>query len=204
MKQHLEFRASPVSSTLVGFGLGLMGLSLATSAGASSDAENTLVGHELFTSRGVAAGDMLLAQHIAAATPILAQAVRFLGPARVADRPVVAASELVQRVHLDSGLTWEQLARLFGVSRRSLHLWASGGRLNAANEEFLVELSSVVSIIPGDTPNERRAALLKPQADGRSIFDQMRSRHGARATDINREPLTPEQVLESAPEASRG
>lgn len=34
-----------------------------------------------------------------------------------------------------SGLTWDQLSRVFGVSRRSVHLWAQGGRPAAENAE---------------------------------------------------------------------
>ena len=37
-----------------------------------------------------------------------------------------------------SGLTWEQLAKLFNVSRRSLHFWASGQPLSRFNEEVLL------------------------------------------------------------------
>ena len=37
-----------------------------------------------------------------------------------------------------SGLTWEQLGELFEVSRRSVHFWASGKPLNAANEQRLM------------------------------------------------------------------
>src|SRR5262245_36297225 len=32
----------------------------------------------------------------------------------------------VRSLHDSSGLTWEQLARLFGVSRRAVHNWANG------------------------------------------------------------------------------
>src|SRR4051812_580671 len=33
-----------------------------------------------------------------------------------------------------TGFTWDQLARLFHVSRRSLHFWASGKIMTPANE----------------------------------------------------------------------
>ena len=36
-----------------------------------------------------------------------------------------------------SGLTWEQLAKLFNVTRRTLHFWASGQPLNRFNEQNL-------------------------------------------------------------------
>jgi DNA-binding transcriptional regulator YiaG len=39
-----------------------------------------------------------------------------------------------------SGFTWDQLARLFNVSRRSLHFWASGKPMASSNEEHLQRL----------------------------------------------------------------
>jgi len=43
-----------------------------------------------------------------------------------------------------SGLTWDQLATLFNVTRRSLHFWASGKQVNAPNEERLRRVLAVV------------------------------------------------------------
>ena len=53
---------------------------------------------------------------------------------------VATPSELLAQTREASGLTWDQLARYFGVSRRSVHLWAAGGRMSAANEELLAHL----------------------------------------------------------------
>src|SRR6266542_2454198 len=49
-------------------------------------------------------------------------------------RPSVALS--VRHLYEASGLTWEQLARLFGVSRRAVHNWANGGRMTARHVEI--------------------------------------------------------------------
>ena len=38
-----------------------------------------------------------------------------------------------------SGLTWDQLGKVFGVSRRAVHMWANGGRLNESNARRLRE-----------------------------------------------------------------
>jgi hypothetical protein len=91
-----------------------------------------------------------LVQGTTAGTPLAA--VRGAGP---------AISEL-RRI---SGLTWDQLARLFGLSRRSLHYWASGGALTAANEEHLQRLLAVVRKIDRGTASENRAALLAVAED---------------------------------------
>lgn len=76
-----------------------------------------------------------------------------------------------------SGFTWEQLARLFGVSRRSLHLWASGKPMASSNEERLQRLLSVVRQIDRGSASENRALLLGSDADGQWRFDLLASGH---------------------------
>jgi uncharacterized protein (TIGR04255 family) len=39
-----------------------------------------------------------------------------------------------------TGMTWDALARVFGVSRRAVHLWANGGRMKDANSRQLLGL----------------------------------------------------------------
>ena len=39
-----------------------------------------------------------------------------------------------------TGMTWDALARVFGVSRRAVHLWANGGRMKDANARQLLGL----------------------------------------------------------------
>jgi DNA-binding XRE family transcriptional regulator len=46
-----------------------------------------------------------------------------------------------------SALTWEQLAKLFNVSRRSLHFWASDQPLSRFNEENLNRLLGTIRYI---------------------------------------------------------
>ena len=70
-----------------------------------------------------------------------------------------------------SGLTTDQLARIFNVDRRSLHFWASGKRLNAANEERLQRLLTTSRKIDRGRARENRPALLASQEDGNIPFD---------------------------------
>lgn len=70
-----------------------------------------------------------------------------------------------------SGLTWERLAELFGVSRRSLHFWASGKPQNSANEERLQRLLATLRKVDRGSARENRAALFEAQADGAMLFD---------------------------------
>lgn len=83
------------------------------------------------------------------------------------DRDANAIAEL-RRL---SGLTWAQLARLFGVTRRSLHFWASGKPLTPANEERLNRVLAIVRKIDSGSPIANRTQLLTPDSDGRIMFD---------------------------------
>jgi transcriptional regulator with XRE-family HTH domain len=125
---------------------------------------------------------------------VLVGAVSAPVTARVAE-PVTTA-ELVHRLRAGSGLTGDQLARLFGVSRRAVHLWASGGRINAAHHERLSQLVAVVEGLQGETPEQRRSALLAPGPDGRSLYDRLRSEHGSRDGDILSAPWHPTDLLD--------
>ena len=71
--------------------------------------------------------------------------------------PGAAISEL-RRL---AGLTWEQLARVFGVARRSLHFWASGKPINAANEERLRRLLAALRQADRGAADVNRAMLLR-------------------------------------------
>ncbi len=70
-----------------------------------------------------------------------------------------------------SGLTWDQLARLFAVSRRSLHFWASGKPMTPGNEEHLHRVLGVLRRIDrGSAAANRR--LLFTAGEGRLLpFD---------------------------------
>jgi len=70
-----------------------------------------------------------------------------------------------------SGLTWDQLARLFRVSRRSLHFWASGKTMMPTNEEHLQRLVAVLRKVDCGSASANRAMLLIPGDDGTIPFD---------------------------------
>lgn len=70
-----------------------------------------------------------------------------------------------------SGFTWEQLARLFKVSRRSLHFWASGKAMTPMNEEHLQRLLAAVRKVDRGSASANRAVLLVARNDGTLPFD---------------------------------
>jgi DNA-binding transcriptional regulator YiaG len=82
--------------------------------------------------------------------------------------PVGAAIGELRRL---SGLTWDQLARLFNVSRRSLHFWASGKPIAPSNEEHLQRLLVVLRKIDRGSASANRSMLLGAREDGTLPFD---------------------------------
>jgi hypothetical protein len=77
-----------------------------------------------------------------------------------------------------SGLTWDQLGKVFGVSRRAVHMWANGGRLNESNARRLRAFSAIIRDVEAETlrptPEVVRARLLQIESDGLSIIDRLR------------------------------
>lgn len=113
---------------------------------------------------------------------------------------VQTSAEQIRALHEASGLTWDQIAKLFGTSRRALHMWANGGRMNATNYDTLMLLRRVVhEVAGGPTPDDRRAALMAPRtAQGRSIYDLLRAENRSSADDVSAEPWWPAVYAESA------
>ena len=77
----------------------------------------------------------------------------------------------IAELHRISGFTWEQLARLFKVSRRSFHFWASGKAMTSANEEHLQRLLSAIRKVDRGSAAANRAVLLAVRDDGNIPFD---------------------------------
>lgn len=89
--------------------------------------------------------------------------------------PSISSTEATQKAINElrklSGLTWDQLAKLFNVSRRSLHSWASGQPLSSFNEENLNRLLGTIRYINRGSASFNRSLLLSPGSDGRPILD---------------------------------
>ena len=95
-----------------------------------------------------------------------------------------------------SGLTWDQLAKLFGVSRRAIHLWASGGRMNSAHAERLAQILMVVGNIDAASSATRRDMLLAARADGRSLYESLLE-DVKTGKGINGPAFRPEQLVQA-------
>jgi hypothetical protein len=86
----------------------------------------------------------------------------------------MSTAKAIRKAHEDSGLTWDQLAKVFCVSRRSVHSWANGVRMNATNAELLMQFVRLLDCIEDASPDGRRSALLVIGDDGQSALDRFR------------------------------
>lgn len=136
--------------------LSVLMVSGALSVAGTSSAEPTTIWGEPYTRESDATASGTSHEPVATQVEIETEATR------------KAVSEL-RRI---SGLTWEQLAGLFGVSRRSVHFWASGKPLNATNHERLMRVLDVVRHADRGTARSTRAALLDAH-EGTTPFEML-------------------------------
>lgn len=97
---------------------------------------------------------------------------------------VERAGSAIAELRRLSGLTWEQLARLFNVSRRSLHFWASGKAMAAGNEVHLHRILAVLREADHGSAGATRTRLLAIGDDGAIPLDLLASGHYDRALSI--------------------
>lgn len=86
-------------------------------------------------------------------------------------------SQQIAELRALTGLTTDQVGRLFGVSRRSIHNWINGNTMALQHEERAAKILSIVHASPGASPPERRAALLD-SSHGTSLFQQLVASRG--------------------------
>ena len=103
-----------------------------------------------------------------------------------------ATAKVMQEMHDKSGLTWDELARIFGVSRRSLHHWARGGRLNAYNSRRLQRVYEVVVGLDAGDADQTRLQLISPDETGLSVFQRLVQERASRSP---REGFLPDELL---------
>ncbi len=89
--------------------------------------------------------------------------------------PSVLQSAVVE-IRRRSQLTWEQLARVFGVQRRSLHFWARGARPSSDNAERILRVLTIVRHFDTGDAERTRAELLRPFEQGMSVYDMLCAR----------------------------
>lgn len=103
--------------------------------------------------------------------------------------------EVVKWLKETSGLTWDQIGRVLGVSRRAVHLWVNGGRINSTNAEAVREFAALIELAKGKAGHETRATLLAISSDGMSPLDKFRQWQHGKSVDINGAPFSPSALL---------
>lgn len=117
-----------------------------------------------------------------------------INPHTVATLQPRSLRESVLLLHDLSGLTWDQLGKLLGVSRRAMHLWTAGGRMNSHHAERLGRVIAVVQSINAVTTSERREALLSAGPGGHTIYENLLSEM-SQTLGVNGPALTPAELV---------
>lgn len=79
------------------------------------------------------------------------------------------AREVLDEIKGVSGLTWDQVARIMGVSRRSVHMWLNAKPMASENEERVHRVRQILRELGGRSQLETRSRLLDTR-DGDSVF----------------------------------
>lgn len=83
-------------------------------------------------------------------------------------------AEAVLEIRRRSGLTWEELADLFDVSRRTMHSWANGEHPAAGNDQRVRRMLAAVRHLDRGEASQTRARLLDVDAEGHRVFDRLK------------------------------
>lgn len=90
---------------------------------------------------------------------------------RGAEVAVPDGAVMAQRLKDESGLTADQIGKMLGVTRRSVHNWAAGAAIAAKHQVRLEQLHDLVFGLTVHTPDERRDILLD-SVTGPSLYRQ--------------------------------
>lgn len=90
-------------------------------------------------------------------------------PPRPAPPQRPASAEAVSALRERTGLTWEEIARMFGVSRRTIHNWAGGAPVSLARERRLHQVTETIADFP--VAAELMRSALRSDSGGRPIID---------------------------------
>ncbi len=135
----------------------------------------------------------------------------------LAENGAISTSQALSEVRMISGLTWDEIGKLFHVSRRSVHFWASGKPMNSMNEKFLMKVLDFFRRVDRGNARGNRAVIFQPH-DGRIPFDLISEKNFTGAEQllgrgvgrkesipsridyderILRSPLPPEQLVDA-------
>ena len=85
--------------------------------------------------------------------------------------PIQTTGEAILEIRRRSGLTWDELADLFAVSRRSVHHWANGNPPSARHEIHIRRTLAALCHVDEGSQMATRDRLLTIGRTGHSTFD---------------------------------
>ena len=100
-------------------------------------------------------------------------------PARPSD---LSSASAILEIRRRSGLTWEELAALFEVSRRSVHHWASGKPVSASHHRRIRRMLTAIRHLDRGEAARTRDFLLAADASGTSPLDLLSASRFEEAT----------------------
>lgn len=79
----------------------------------------------------------------------------------------------ISELRLISGFTWDHIANIFNVSRRSVHNWANGKPMNQGHEDKLFSVLNVVRRVDAGSATQNRSAFLQKSESGESPLEML-------------------------------
>jgi transcriptional regulator with XRE-family HTH domain len=114
---------------------------------------------------------------------------------RFANASAETTGEALLEIRRRSGLTWEELADLFCVSRRSVHHWASGKAVAAEHDQHIRRALAIIRQLDRGEAKQTRDSLLTPRTDGVLAFDLLK--RGAFDDALASGGVVPQQIRTS-------
>lgn len=89
------------------------------------------------------------------------------------EAPSLSPQEIIREVKRLSGLTWDNIAEIIGVSTRSVHLWLSGGQMAETKQQKVGSILSVLKYIDRGYGKVNRALILSASDEGTTVLTML-------------------------------
>jgi hypothetical protein len=106
----------------------------------------------------------------------------------------------VRSLYRRSGLTWDELAYIFGVSRRTLYNWSTGGKVSSLHAQAISSVIRAIHQIDAGSPQLTRSKLLAPAEDGMTFYSRL-AQQQSRPPAIGGPAYRPDELLGTTPDS---